>query len=181
MLCDWGAKPVLITTTLGVMRDLVVPVCQACNAWMNKRFETRIMLLLRSLLAGTEQVITPEQQLQLTLWFTKTIMMYDIVADPGLVTRNPQYIEFRRTGRPIPRSRLWLGHCGDVWPIEQLVDPPRNYLLPYGASVVSYRPVPCSSSCSRSGVPRISPRSTTGGFAPTPADPPLPRAHDLAG
>jgi hypothetical protein len=133
MLRDLGAKPIWIGPTLGLMRDLVVPVCRTCNAWMNKRFETPAMPLLRSLVTGTERVITPKQQLRLTLWCTKTIMMYDIAADPDLVTPNLQFIEFRRTGRPIPRSRLWLGRCGDVWPMEQLVDPPRNYLLPYGS------------------------------------------------
>jgi hypothetical protein len=67
MLRDWGTKPIWIGTSLGVMRELVVPVCQACNAWMNKRFETRTMPLLRSLADGTERNITPKQQLQLTL------------------------------------------------------------------------------------------------------------------
>jgi hypothetical protein len=60
-------------------------------------------------------------------------MMYDIAVDPDLVMPHPGYIEFRRTGRPIPRSRLWIGRCGDAWPTEQLVDPPRNYLLPSGS------------------------------------------------
>jgi hypothetical protein len=133
MLRDWGAKPIWIGPTLGVMRDLVVPVCRTCNAWMNKRFETPTMPLLRSLVEGTERFITPKQQLRLTLWCTKTIMMFDIAADPNLATPHPGYIEFRRTGRPIPRSRLWLGRCGDVWPMEQLIDRPRNYLLPHGS------------------------------------------------
>ena len=114
MLRDWGAKPIWIGPTLSVMRDLVVPVCRTCNAWMNKRFETPTMPLLRSLVAGTERVITPKQQLPLSLWRTKTIMMYDIAADPNLITPNPNYIEFRRTGKPIPRSRLWLGRRVDV-------------------------------------------------------------------
>jgi hypothetical protein len=100
---------------------------------MNKRFETRTMPLLRSLAEGTERNITPKQQLQLTLWLTKTIMMYDIAAAPDLVMPHPGYIEFRRTGRPIPRSRLWMGRCGDAWPTEQLADRPRNYMLPYGS------------------------------------------------
>jgi hypothetical protein len=97
MLRDWGAKPIWIGTSLGVMRELVVPVCQRCNAWMNKRFETRMMLLLRSLADETERVITPKQELQLTLWFTKTIMMYDIAAAPDLIMPHPGYSEFRRT------------------------------------------------------------------------------------
>jgi hypothetical protein len=176
MLCDWGAKPVLISTTLGVMRDLVVPVCQACNAWMNKRFETRTMPLLRSLVAGTEQVITPEQQLQLTLWFTKTIMMYDIVADRAWSHATPSTSSFvvpggRFRGRDFGwvtavmygRSSSWSIHHGTI-------------SCPTVASVGSYRSGPCSSSCSRSGVPRIPPRSTTGGSHLPPADPPLPRA-----
>ena len=133
MLRDWGTKPIWIGTSLGAMRELVVPVCQTCNAWMNKRFETRTMPILRRVADGTEQVITPKEQLQLTRWFTKTIMMYDIAAAPDLVLPHPSYAEFRRTGRPISRSRLWMGHCGDAWPTEQLIDPPRNYLLPYGS------------------------------------------------
>jgi hypothetical protein len=60
MLRDWGAKPIWIGPTLGVMRDLVVPVCRTCNAWMNKRFETPTMPLLRSLVEGTERFITPK-------------------------------------------------------------------------------------------------------------------------
>lgn len=133
MLRDWGAKPIWIGTSIGYMREMVVPVCQACNAWMNKRFETRTMPLLRSIADRTERVITPREQLRLTLWFTKTIMMYDLAAAPDLNLPHPSYSEFRRTGKPIPRSRLWIGHCGDAWPTEQLVDPPRNYLLPYGS------------------------------------------------
>jgi hypothetical protein len=104
VLRELGIKPIWIGPTLGVMRDLVVSVCRTCNAWMNKRFETPVMPLLRDLVAGTERVITPKQQLRLALWCTKTIMMYDIAADPNLITPNAQFIEFRRTGRPIPRS-----------------------------------------------------------------------------
>lgn len=100
MLRDMRDKLTWIAPELGVVRELVVPVCRACNTWMNRRIETPAMPLLRSLNAGTERVLTSKQQMRLAVWFTKSYMMYDIAGDPDLVTPHPHYIEFRRTGRP---------------------------------------------------------------------------------
>jgi hypothetical protein len=136
MLRDMRDKLTWIAPELGVVRELVVPVCRACNTWMNRRIETPAMPLLRSLNAGTERVLTSKQQMRLAVWFTKSYMMYDIAGDPDLVTPHPHYIEFRRTGRPTPGSRLWIGYAdplSDAWPTEKPEDRPLNYWLPYGS------------------------------------------------
>jgi hypothetical protein len=92
-------------------------VCAACNHGWLSELEQESIPVLDPLIRGLELILlSPREQRQIALWAVKTAMMTDLtqaepILDYGMRSR-------LRTHRAIPGgTRVWLGACGELYPI----------------------------------------------------------------
>ena len=72
-------------------RDVVHPVCEACNGRLNEMFEIPAIDLIKEIVDGSIIELTPRQQVVLAGWFVKTDILFEFA-------RKVRY----RGGRPGP-------------------------------------------------------------------------------
>jgi hypothetical protein len=121
-------------TTMVLLNELTVEVCDGCNRWMNERCEQPARPILLDLMAGRPHVLSRKDQKRLATWFEKTFIMIDLINDPAMPRPNPAHAEFRQRASPRPGARYWIGQMGErvgrpPWATSNPA-PPADHLLP---------------------------------------------------
>ncbi len=65
--------------SLAALSEAVVPVCEACNAWLNTECEQPAMPLLLDLISGKARTYSRRHQHRIAIWLYKTTLLYDLL------------------------------------------------------------------------------------------------------
>jgi hypothetical protein len=89
-------------------------VCEGCNnGWMS-RLENDVKPIFSPMILGASTTLTASQQRQITVWLTKTAMMFDGMDKGEVFYDGLDRKHFRRTLTPFSDTPVWLGHYAEA-------------------------------------------------------------------
>jgi hypothetical protein len=101
-----------------------VAVCASCQSWLNETFEQPGKTLIEAAGLGEPLVLGEAKQEFLAAYITKFVLLLNLWSGgpPAPEIRPGDYRRFRRTGRPLPESAVWVACINDQpYPVEEVV------------------------------------------------------------